>query len=187
MTILHTQRLRLEPLNDSHFDGLYAINRRPEVMRYITGQPDTPEQTTAMIERTKAQWALCGYSWWAYIDIDSGALVGTGCVQNIERNPLNPLELGWRLHPDHWGQGYATEAARTMMRFAFAALDAQLLCAVCHQENADSAAVMERLGMRFISIEHWYQRDLAVYGISREKWLAVQAAAGSAAPTTPRV
>lgn len=171
MTILHTQRLRLEPLNDSHFDGLYAINRFPEVMRYITGTPDTPELTQAMIERAKIKWLERGHSWWACIDRESGTMVGTGCVQHIEYNPNNPLELGWRLHPDQWGKGYASEAAREMTRFAFETLNAQLLCAVCHQENADSATVMKRLGMSFIGIEHWYEMDVALYGMSRAKWL----------------
>jgi len=171
MTILHTPRLRLEPLDDIHFDGLYAINSIPEVMRYLTGKPDTPEQTWAMIERTKANWKDPGYSWWAFIDRESGELIGTGCIQNIERNIVNPLEIGWRLHPDQWGKGYASEAAREMTRFAFETLNAQLLCAVCHQENTDSAAVMKRLGMSFISIEHWYELDVAVYGMSRAKWL----------------
>jgi len=174
MTILNTARLRLEPLDDRHFDGLYAINRIPEVMRYLTGKPDTPEQTTAMIERTKAQWAQHGYSWWALIEQEGGDMIGLGCIQNIERNPVNPLEIGWRLRPDKWGKGYASEAAREMTRFAFETLDAQLLCAVCHQENGDSAAVMKRLGMSFISIEHWYEMDVAVYGMSRAKWLLDQ-------------
>ena len=63
-------------------------------------------------------------------------MIGSGCIQNIERNPANPLEIGWRLRPEKWGKGYASEAAREMTRFAFETLDAQLLCAVCHQENA---------------------------------------------------
>ena len=171
MTILHTQRLRLEPLDDIHFDGLHALNSIPEVMRYLTGKPDTPELTRAMIDRTKAHWQDPGYSWWAFIDRESGELIGTGCIQNIERNIANPLEIGWRLRPDKWGKGYASEAAREMTRFAFETLNAQLLCAVCHQENTNSAAVMKRIGMSFISIEHWYEMDVAVYGMSRAKWL----------------
>ena len=40
MTVLFTERLRLEPLSERHLDGLHAMNSRPEVMRYITGEPE---------------------------------------------------------------------------------------------------------------------------------------------------
>jgi RimJ/RimL family protein N-acetyltransferase len=61
MTILTTPRLRLEPMADQHFDELFAMNSLPEVMRYITGKPDTREDTLAMIERIKARWAEDGF------------------------------------------------------------------------------------------------------------------------------
>ena len=67
MSILSSARLRLVPMNDSHFDGLFAMNSDPAVMRYITGKPDTPADTLAMIERVKARWLDCGYSWWSFL------------------------------------------------------------------------------------------------------------------------
>ena len=53
MTILTTVRLRLEPIGDRHFDGLQAMNSRPEVMRFISGTPEMPEQTRHTIELVK--------------------------------------------------------------------------------------------------------------------------------------
>jgi len=55
MTTLITDRLRLEPFDDHHFDGLQAMNRLPEVMRYLSGQPETPEQTRAAIDLVKGR------------------------------------------------------------------------------------------------------------------------------------
>lgn len=94
MTILTTARLRLEPVADRHFAGLQAMNRQPEVMRFISGQPETPEQTHAMIELVKGRWAQYGFSWWAFIEHDSGMLVGAGCIQYLGRDPANPHEIG---------------------------------------------------------------------------------------------
>jgi RimJ/RimL family protein N-acetyltransferase len=170
MTILLTPRLRLEPITEAHFEGMHRMNSRPEVMRHISGMPETPEQTRASIERVKTRWADWGFSWWALIERDSGELVGAGGVQYLGHEPGNPLELGWRLHPDHWGKGYASEAARVMAQYAFDQLDAPLVCAVRHPDNAASARVMERLGMSYQGIETWYGTDTAVYRVTREEW-----------------
>jgi RimJ/RimL family protein N-acetyltransferase len=172
MTILTTERLRLEPIADHHFEGLQAMNRLPEVMRFITGTPETPEQTRHMIEVVKGRWAQYGFSWWAFIERKSGRLVGAGCVQYLGRDPANPHELGWRLVPDKWGQGLALEAARAMADWAFTALDAPLLVAVCQPDNANSAKVMAKLGMRYRGEETWYEGPHAVWELTRARWLA---------------
>ncbi len=68
-----------------------------------------------------------------------------------------------RLHPDHWGKGLASEAARRMAGFAFDQLGTASLLANAMPENLASRRVMERLGMRFRGIEHWWKLDLATY------------------------
>ncbi|HBI67861.1 MAG TPA: N-acetyltransferase, partial [Massilia sp.] len=110
MTVLNTERLRLEPFDDHHFDGLQAMNRLPEVMRYLSGQPETPEQTRAAIDLVKGRWAQYGFSWWAFVEQESGRVIGAGCIQYLGRDPANPHEIGWRLVPDKWGQGLAAQA-----------------------------------------------------------------------------
>lgn len=170
MTILTTERLRLEPMNDSHFDGLFAMNSDPDVMRYITGRPDTPDDTRTMIARVQERWQLYGFSWWSFIEQRSGEVVGAGCVQYLGRDPANPHELGWRLRRDRWGLGYASEAARHMARFAFDTLDAPLLCAVCNPANHASAHVMKKLGMVYTGEETWYDMRCARYDITRAQW-----------------
>lgn len=172
MTVLHTERLRLEPFADAHLEGLHELNRDPAVMRYISGRAETLDETRAGIERVRARWAEWGYSWWAFVEHDSGRIVGAGCIQHLGRDAANPLEIGWRLRPDCWGRGLASEAARTMAGFAFDTLAAPLLCAVCHPENTASARVMQRLGMRYRGVECWYDADTAVYEITREAWYA---------------
>ncbi|MFC4929672.1 GNAT family N-acetyltransferase [Massilia sp. GCM10023247] len=170
MTILNTERLRLEPIDDRHFDGLQAMNRLPEVMRFITGEPETPERTREMIALVKERWARYGFSWWAFIERESGELVGAGCIQYLGRDPANPHEIGWRLVPRCWGQGLALEAAQAMAGWAFDTLDAPELYAVRDPENAASAKLMERLGMRYRGLEDWYGRPHAVHALTRAQW-----------------
>jgi RimJ/RimL family protein N-acetyltransferase len=174
MTILTTPRLRLEPMAEAHFDELFAMNSTPEVMRYITGKPDTRADTQAMIERVKARWAEDGFSWWSMFEQASGRFLGACGVMYLGRDEENPLELGWRLRPDAWGQGFASEAAACIAQFAFDALEAPQVCAICHPENRASRRVMERIGMHYRGGEVWYERDVAVYAMTREQWLAAR-------------
>lgn len=183
MTILETARLRLEPCGPEHLQGLHAMNRLPEVMRYIgNGEPETLAGTQRMIERVQQRWQHFGYSWWSFIDRASGRVAGAGAVQHLRRDaepPLDldalrafPLELGWRLHPDFWRQGLASEAAKRMAQFAFDSLQAEELYAVRDPDNLASGRVMDRLGMRFLGQETWYGAALATHRITQTEWRA---------------
>lgn len=180
MTILHTSRLRLEPFSESHLEGLHEMNSKPEVMRFISGQPETREQTAASIARVQRYWAALGTSWWAFVELSSDRVAGAGCIQYARRDAdlpadlaslkANPLEIGWRLHPDFWRQGLASEAAHGMAGFAFGTLAAPEIIAVRHPDNLDSGRVMDRLGMRYRGLETWYGTTLATHVLSREDW-----------------
>ena len=189
-TTLQTQRLRLEPFDERHLDGLHAMNSLPEVMRYIGGNTETIEQTASVIARVKRCWAAWGTSWWAFIETESERVAGAGCIQYLRREASppedlqsligNPIEIGWRLHPDFWRQGLAIEAARSMAAFAFRRFPIEELLAVRHPDNKDSCRVMERLGMRQRGLEPWYGTTVATHVISRGDWQHVSSAAGEA-------
>jgi RimJ/RimL family protein N-acetyltransferase len=180
LTTLHTERLRLEPFADRHLEGLHEMNRKPEVMQFITGRPETREQTAAAIARVQRCWAALGTSWWTFICPASGRVAGAGCIQYARRDAVmpddleslrgNPLEIGWRLHPDFWHLGLASEAAACMAAFAFETLAAPELIAVRHPDNIASARVMDRLGMRYRGLERWYGETLATHVLSRNDW-----------------
>jgi RimJ/RimL family protein N-acetyltransferase len=180
LTILYTARLQLEPFAYQHLDGLHEMNQKPEVMRYISGQPKTRDQTAAGIARAQRCWAAWGTSWWAFIEPTSGRVAGAGCIQRTRREaefpieleivPVNPLEVGWRLHPDFWGRGFASEAALRMAAFAFNELGALELIAVRHPENTASARVMDRLRMKYRGLERWHGQVLATHALSQEDW-----------------
>jgi RimJ/RimL family protein N-acetyltransferase len=149
-------------------------------MQFITGRPETREQTAASIARVQRCWAVLGTSWWTFIEPASGCVAGAGCIQYARRDAVmpadleslrsNPLEIGWRLHPDFWHLGLASEAAACMTSFAFGSLAAPLIIAVRDPENIASARVMDRLGMRYRGLEKWYGENLATHVLSREDW-----------------
>jgi len=180
MTTLHTARLRLEPLTHRHLEGVYAMDSNPEVARYVDGEPATLQQTIDWISRVERCWAAWGFGWWAFIELEGGLVVGTGCIQYsryeadfpVDPNCLraNPLELGWRLRRDSWGRGLASEAAAEMTRFAFERLDATELIAIAHPDNLASIRVMERLRMSYRGLERWYGQPGATYSLRHEAW-----------------
>lgn len=177
MTTLTTARLTLVPFAEEHLDGLNAVNADPQVMRYFRDGPETREQTAAAIERVKARWHEFGYSWWAFIERDSGLIVGAGCLQHLRRGdePLpdrrNPLEVGWRLRADRWHRGLATEAAAGIADFAFGPVGAQELYAVCNPANLPSEKVMQRLGMQACGLQAWYGAPMTTYRLAKAQWL----------------
>jgi RimJ/RimL family protein N-acetyltransferase len=160
--ILNTARLRLEPYQDGHLSGLLAMNSDPVVMRFIGGT-DTEDDVRAQITRVRERWAKLGYSWWAFISQETEQLVGAGCIQNIEWKEANPIEVGWRLRPEHWGKGFATEAGQAMLRFAFEHLKVPEVYGVADPENHASLRVMQRLGMRDAGPQPFYGTVCSTY------------------------
>lgn len=160
---LESDRLVLVPLSDEHLPALAEINSNADVMRYIgPGRPQSLEESQAMIDRVKLRWQEHGYSWWAMLRKTDGQMVGAATLQPIEGVTGATPEIGWRLHPDCQGHGYATEAARRIVDWA-RELGIPELLAVAHPDNSASTAVMERLGMQFRGIETHYNVPCATY------------------------
>jgi RimJ/RimL family protein N-acetyltransferase len=176
MTLLATARLTLVPFSDDHVEGLHALNSDPEVMRYLSGRPETLDETRAIVERVKRRWIEFGHAWWSFIDKASGQIVGAGALQHLRRDGTPepdlacPLEIGWRLRRDHWHRGIATEAARAMAGHAFDALQVDELYAVCDPANVASARVMKRLGMQDRGLQTWYGKRLATHQVNARQW-----------------
>jgi RimJ/RimL family protein N-acetyltransferase len=168
MTILHTERLRLEPITDRHYGGMRRMTADPEVMHFLNkGKPQTEEETRAGIERIKRRWEEWGYSWWALIETASGEMIGAACLQHLGTDAAQPFEIGWRLTRDSWGKGYASEAACAIVRHAFDTVGADEVLAVAHPDNAASIKVMQRLGMHYVGIETHYDMPCVVYRLLR--------------------
>ncbi|MEP5760687.1 MAG: GNAT family N-acetyltransferase [Litoreibacter sp.] len=159
---LETERLLLEPFSLEHLAGLHSINGDPDVMRYL-GPINSIEETREGITRVTERWDRLGYGWWAALEKVSGHVIGAACVQNTANIDDAPLELGWRLATAAQGKGYAVEAGKAAMRFAFDQLNADLVLAVADQENIASHKVMQRIGMTYRGIETHYDEPLTTY------------------------
>jgi RimJ/RimL family protein N-acetyltransferase len=149
--MIETERLRLRPWEARDRAPFAALNGDPEVMRYFP-KPLTRAESDALIGRLEARWASDGFSFGVAerrTDAAFLGMVGLARVQfALPETPAGAIEVGWRLARAHWGQGYATEAARAWLDWGFATLAPDEIVAFAVPHNRPSQAVMRRLGMR---------------------------------------
>lgn len=103
-----------------------------------------------MLDRLNARLDCDGMTFFALESKADGALVGmTGLARLGPDLPFAPgVEIGWRLFPEDWGKGYATEAARACLDWGFATFEIDEVISFCVADNRASEAVMQRLGFR---------------------------------------
>ena len=146
--VVTTARLVLRPFTDVDREPFFSLNTHPLVVESLGSAP-TKAESDAMIERYRAELDREGWSFWA-VEVTGGApFIGmVGLHRLPEWMPCAPaVETGWRLHPDHWGHGYATEAAAASLRFGFDVVGLSEIVAYTTAVNRRSQAVMERIGM----------------------------------------
>jgi len=145
---LRTERLILRRLRPDDVDAFAAMNADPEVMRYFPACLDRTE-TEALIVRMNRHFARHGFGWWA-VDVP-GVMAFAGFVGLLVpafHTHFTPcVEVGWRLVRQAWGHGYATEAGRASIDFAFNRLGIEEIVSMAVVANHPSHRVMERLGM----------------------------------------
>jgi RimJ/RimL family protein N-acetyltransferase len=161
--LLSTVRLRLRAwtADDADLARLADLYGRDEVTRWLGGPPTvTPAE---LVERWRLVHQLDRrHGCWAIDPLDGGPPAGTVLLKPLP-NGVGEVEVGWHLHPDSWGRGYATEAARAVVDRAF---DDGLLevYAVVRPGNEASVAVCRRLGMQPLGrTTHWYHRELEAF------------------------
>ena len=138
----------------------------PEVMRYLgSGRVLSQAQSWGEVAAHIGHWALRGYGQWALERKEDGASIGRAGLWNPPG--WLGLEVGWKLARDAWGQGYATEAGRAAIDWAWSALDATELISIIQPGNAASVRVAERLGMRRLREESFKGQEVLVFGIDR--------------------
>lgn len=127
----------------------------PEVMRFIGG-PYSQEEIVARIERELANDATHGVQYWPIFTRDGNAFAGC-CGLKPHQDERHRLEIGFQLRPAFWRAGYASEAARAVIAYAFDALEATTLFAGRHPRNEASHALLVKLGFTEIGT-HYFAR-----------------------------
>ncbi len=143
-----TSRLVLRPFTEVDRAPFFALNTHLLVVESLGSSP-TRAESDAMISRYREELAREGWGFWAVEARNGGGFVGMVGLHRVSAAlPCAPaVEVGWRLHPGHWGHGYASEAATASLDFAFDEAGLDEIVAFTTTVNTRSQAVMERIGM----------------------------------------
>lgn len=144
--ILETQRLIFTTWNEGDRALAFALWGDHEVTRWVSGndvlsEEEVEARLTQEIEREKQE----GVQYWPLFQKDSDVFIGCCglCPYDSEENIY---ELGFLLTRDHWGQGYAQEAAQAVVRYAFDKLKVATLVASHHPDNEAACHILSQLG-----------------------------------------
>jgi RimJ/RimL family protein N-acetyltransferase len=147
---IRTDRLFLRSFRDADIDRLADWQSRPEVSRFLYWEPRSRGEAEAALARRMTETHLEGDDDCLALAVerrDDGLLLGDASIW--VRSALHrQVEIGYVFHPDAGGQGYATEAARALLEFAFCELDAHRVFARTDARNTPSADLLRRLNMR---------------------------------------
>jgi RimJ/RimL family protein N-acetyltransferase len=145
-----TDRLLLRPFRDDDLDAFHAIQRRDDVVRYLYWEPKSRDESNEMLQRRMLQVAIDKEGDGLHLAAElrgTGEMIGHFSLFLASQEHRHG-EVGFVMHPDHHGHGYATEGARVMLRLGFEELGLHRIVGRCDARNESSWRLMERLGMR---------------------------------------
>lgn len=161
--MIETERLLLRPLHVSDIDVFVELHIDPKVNRFIGSF--SRQQALERLTAIQRQWDERGHGLCAIELKSSGEFIGRSGLQYWEQ--FDEVELGWTLRADHWGHGYATEAAQACLDWGFATLDDEYFTALMRPGNEASVRVAERLGFAPRREDHLQGRPVTVYAVDR--------------------
>jgi [ribosomal protein S5]-alanine N-acetyltransferase len=170
--LLQTQRLILRPLELSDAEDLFALNKNPNVHKYLWQKPEEIiDESIKVIEYVQRQYATNNIGRYATILKETGEFIGwTGIkfVNDMEENGnTNFFDYGYRLDEQFWNKGYATEASVFWLDYGFNKMMIDKMNAYTHAQNGASNHILQKVGMKFMEdypdkngiIWKWWQME----------------------------
>ncbi|GAA2833655.1 GNAT family N-acetyltransferase [Kitasatospora paracochleata] len=167
--VFSTERLTVRQWEPADRDRAFDLYSRWEVARWLGREPralESPAEADALVQRFRDRSADPRFGVWAVEVRATGTVAGSVLLVPIPDGD-GEVEIGWHFHPDSWGRGYATEAARAGLAKGFADGLAEIH-AVVRPDNEPSLAVCRRLGMTPLGrTDRWYGTELEAFRITR--------------------
>jgi RimJ/RimL family protein N-acetyltransferase len=185
---LRSERLLLRQWRDDDLEPFAALNADPRVMEFFVSMLSRA-QSDALVERIRRHFVERGFGLWAVEVPGLAPFAGfVGLKYPHLPAPFVPaVEIGWRVAYEHWGRGYATEAARAVLAVGFTRLGLDEIVSITTTTNLRSRQVMEKLGLRHAPADDFDHPNIAeghpfrphvLYRLSRTDWAAHAARRG---------
>jgi RimJ/RimL family protein N-acetyltransferase len=181
---IKTERLVLRLFTEADVDDVHSYQSREDVCRYLLFEPRTRDEVAERLARhaTAITLAADGDYWQIAMElpgVEAAASRVIGDIYLTIKSVVNQtFEIGWSMHPDFYGHGYATEAASAILALAFEAMEGHRVVADLDPRNDASIALCKRLGMReeahFVK-DLWFRgawADTGVYAILDTEYAA---------------
>ncbi|MFT4523256.1 MAG: ribosomal-protein-alanine N-acetyltransferase [Bacteroidia bacterium] len=170
---VETKRFILRELVLEDANDMFELDSNSEVIKYLGNHPvKDVASSKEMIAFVQKQYRDNGIGRWAIIEKTTGNFVGwTGLKYETNLGEKkNYFDLGYRLKPEYWGKGIATETAMTSLKYGFEVMKLDEIFGAAHIENIASNKVLEKVGLSFVStfilegcLHNWY-------GIAKATW-----------------
>lgn len=180
-----TKRLRLAHVVPQDADVLARVFAERAVWEFPFGRGMDSEWTAGFVTRAIEHWERLGFGLWVVRTVAGQEVIGylglsmpAFLSELIPADRMPAVEIGWRLHPGHWGRGYATEGANAALQAAFETLQLKEVCSAPQSANPASARVAQRIGMQYERTETLTATDargavdVDLYWITRRQWRA---------------
>lgn len=161
-----TKRLSFRPYRPDDLDRLADWFSDPMMMRYYGGLKNH-EETSIWLERITGIMREKGYGYWVLELTETGVPVGHCGIADQTVDDIIEPEVGYLLHRDFWGNGYATEASARLYDYALSELGHARIISIINPHNAASIRVAERNGLRYERTTVWRERTVSVYAKNR--------------------
>jgi RimJ/RimL family protein N-acetyltransferase len=147
--LFRSERLGFRNWEQSDLDDLARMNASQEVMEHFPSRL-TKEQSALFLDRLQQHYDSYGYTYYAVDLLETGRFIGfIGLAYQDYETQFSPAtDIGWRLLPEAWGKGYATEGAKRVLKHASEDLKLDYIFACCTLNNRASEKVMQKIGLQ---------------------------------------
>ncbi|AFY36179.1 GNAT family N-acetyltransferase [Calothrix sp. PCC 7507] len=163
---LETQRLILRDFQQKDVDQLTPILANPRVMEFSPTGILSASQTQARIDSFITSYQALGFGKWAVIFKENNQLIGYCGIAIEQIDHVNEREIGYRLDPEFWGKGLASEAALATIQYGFEQLKFPYILGIVEQANTASIRVLEKLGMRYQKRTIFHGVEMDIYRLN---------------------
>lgn len=163
-----TKRLKMRPFQLTDAEALFAMESLPEVHQYIGKKPaKSQDDVVRQIKWVQQQYDENGIGRSIVILKDNNKVIGwSGLKLEKHIRDFSYFDVGYRFHPDYWGNGFATESAIASLKFGFNVMNYTEICAAADQANVASNRILQKIGM--------VQGDSFVFENTPCNWFTIQ-------------
>lgn len=169
-----TNRLIIRDMLPDDTTGMFLLDSDPRVHLYLGNKPvRSIKEVQENIKKIRQQYRKHGTGRWAVIEKETTEFIGwAGIKYETGVQPFPYYDLGYRLRPEFWGRGIATECAAVALQYGFSTLELEQIHAAASVNNIASNKVLLRSGLRFKHLFEFDKETHNWYQIDRREWEA---------------